>query len=113
MLMNMNQMLAVAKKNNFAVGAFNISDYAHFLGVMRACEELNAPVIIEIHPHPLDLPDLSGTASTPLGRVQFDYRRADRGVWQYHIELPEGAEGLFISPSGKRLSFRDTLQFSE
>ena len=69
--------------------------------------------IIVIHPHPLDLPDLSGTASTPLGRVEFDYRRADRGVWQYHIELPEGAEGLFISPSGKRLSFRDTLQFSE
>ncbi len=53
MLMNMNQLLAVAKKNNFAVGAFNISDYAHFLGVMRACEELDAPVIIEIHPHEL------------------------------------------------------------
>lgn len=54
MLLNMKQLLTVAKKNRFAVPAFNISDYSMFLGVMDTCERLQAPVIIEIHPHELD-----------------------------------------------------------
>lgn len=53
MLMNMKDLLVVAKKNNFAVPAFNISDYNMFNGVMDACEEKNAPVIIAIHPDEL------------------------------------------------------------
>lgn len=53
MLMNMKTLLSVAQKNHFAVPAFNISDYSMFLAVMKACEEENAPVIIEIHPHEL------------------------------------------------------------
>ncbi len=53
MLINMKQLLTVAKKNNFAVPAFNISDYNMFVGVMETVEELNAPVIIAIHPDEL------------------------------------------------------------
>ena len=53
MLMNMKELLAVAKKNNFAVPAFNISDYNMFNGIMEASEEKNAPVIIAIHPDEL------------------------------------------------------------
>ena len=33
MLMNMKELLKVAKKENFAVPAFNISSYAMFLGL--------------------------------------------------------------------------------
>jgi len=51
--MNMKDLLAVAQKNNFAVPAFNISDYNMFKGIMEACEEKNAPVIIAIHPDEL------------------------------------------------------------
>lgn len=54
MLMNMKKLLTVAKKNNFAVPAFNISDYNMFNGIMEACEEKNAPVIIAIHPDELN-----------------------------------------------------------
>ncbi len=53
MLMNMRELLAVANKHNFAVPAFNISDYNMFNGIMEASEEKNAPVIIAIHPDEL------------------------------------------------------------
>lgn len=53
MLMNMKDILAVAKKYKFALPAFNISDYSMFLGIIDVCEETNSPVIIEIHPDEL------------------------------------------------------------
>ena len=53
MLMNMNKLLEVANKNNFAVPAFNISDYAMLNGIFQASEEKNAPLIIAIHPEEL------------------------------------------------------------
>ena len=53
MLMNMKEILAVAKEHKFAIPAFNIADYSMFLGVMDLCEETNSPVIIEIHPDEL------------------------------------------------------------
>ncbi|MEF9941912.1 MAG: ketose-bisphosphate aldolase [Lachnospiraceae bacterium] len=53
MLMNMKELLAVANENDFAVPAFNISDYNMFNGIMETAEEKNAPVIIAIHPDEL------------------------------------------------------------
>ena len=53
MLMNMKDLLAVANKHNFAVPAFNVSDYSMFKGLMEITEELNAPIIIAIHPDEL------------------------------------------------------------
>lgn len=54
MLMNMKDLLKVANENNFAIPAFNISDYSMFIGIMDTCERTNSPVIIEIHPLELD-----------------------------------------------------------
>jgi fructose-bisphosphate aldolase class II len=53
MLVNGKAMLDVANANNFAVPAFNISDYAMMNGVFEISEEMNAPVIIAIHPDEL------------------------------------------------------------
>ena len=50
MLINGKALLDVANVNNFAVPAFNISDWAMFTGIMDVSEELQAPVIIAIHP---------------------------------------------------------------
>ena len=50
MLMNGQDLLAVANENNFAVPAFNISDYAMGKGIFEICEKLNAPLIVAIHP---------------------------------------------------------------
>ena len=53
MLMNMKEILAVAKEHRFAIPAFNISDWSMFIGIMDLCEETDSPVIIEIHPDEL------------------------------------------------------------
>jgi fructose-bisphosphate aldolase class II len=43
-------ILDIANEHNFAIPAFNISDWAMFNGVMDISEEKGAPVIIAIHP---------------------------------------------------------------
>ena len=50
MLINGKDLLAVANANNFAVPAFNVSDYAMNNALFDICEELRAPWIIAIHP---------------------------------------------------------------
>ena len=50
MLYTGKSILDVANANNFAIPAFNISDWAMFTGIIDISEELNAPVIIAIHP---------------------------------------------------------------
>lgn len=51
MLMSGQDVLAVANTNNFAVPAFNVSDYAMQNGLFEICEELQAPWILAIHPN--------------------------------------------------------------
>jgi fructose-bisphosphate aldolase class II len=53
MLVTMKEILEVAQKNKFAVPAFNTSSSMILKGVMEACEEKQAPVIIAIHPDEL------------------------------------------------------------
>jgi fructose-bisphosphate aldolase, class II len=53
MLMNLKEILAVAKGNNFAIPAFNTSSNMILTGVMEASEEMHSPVIIAIHPDEL------------------------------------------------------------
>src|SRR5215212_4691987 len=50
MLTTGKAILDVANERNFAVPAFNISDYAMFNGVIDISEEKNAPLIVAIHP---------------------------------------------------------------
>lgn len=53
MLITMKELLEVADKNEFAVPAFNAGTGQLLNSVMHASEELNAPVIIAIHPDEL------------------------------------------------------------
>jgi ketose-bisphosphate aldolase len=46
-LVNMTGMLQKARKNAYAVGAFNILDYNSMKAVVDAATELNAPVIVQ------------------------------------------------------------------
>lgn len=54
MLINMSQMLKIAKENNFAVGAFNVADSNFLRVVIEAAEENDSPAIIAVHPTELD-----------------------------------------------------------
>ena len=49
-LVNMNQLLEVARKNNFAVGAYNVSNLELMRTSIEQCEADYAPAIIMIHP---------------------------------------------------------------
>ena len=50
MLTTGKAILDIANEYFFAVPAFNISDYAMFLGIVDISEEKNAPLIVGIHP---------------------------------------------------------------
>jgi fructose-bisphosphate aldolase class II len=50
MLTTGKAILDVADEHNFAVPAFNISDYAMFNGIVDISEEKHAPLIVGIHP---------------------------------------------------------------
>lgn len=50
MLMNMKDLLSIAQKHHFAVGAFNVCDSILLKTVIEAAEENNAPIIVELAP---------------------------------------------------------------
>lgn len=52
-LMNMKDLLAVARENKFAVPAFNTASNMILRGVIEASEESSSPVILAIHPDEL------------------------------------------------------------
>ncbi|HAB6375661.1 TPA_asm: ketose-bisphosphate aldolase [Listeria monocytogenes] len=54
MLVNMKQLLEVAKEIKFAVGAFNVADSNFLRVVVEEAEKNNAPAIIAVHPTELD-----------------------------------------------------------
>lgn len=53
MLMNMKDLLAVAREHCFAVPAFNISSNMLLTAVLEASEEMQSPLILAIHPDEL------------------------------------------------------------
>lgn len=55
MLCTGDAILRVANSENFAVPAFNMSDYAIFKAVADVCEEKKAPWIVNVHPSEYDL----------------------------------------------------------
>ncbi|MGM0169606.1 fructose-bisphosphate aldolase, class II [Enterococcus sp. AZ135] len=54
MLINMKDLLAVARENKFAVPAFNICNYDMAKVIIEAAEETDSPVILEVHPIELE-----------------------------------------------------------
>jgi len=50
MLMNGKDLLAVANEHNFAIPAFNVSDYAMMNGLFEISEQKKSPMIVAIHP---------------------------------------------------------------
>lgn len=50
MLLNLKEILGVAKENSFAVGAFNTTDVALVRAVVEEAEETNTPAILQFAP---------------------------------------------------------------
>ncbi len=54
MLVNLKEIIDMAEKGNFAIPAFNVYNTETVMGVVKAAEELKAPVIIQVYPRLLN-----------------------------------------------------------
>lgn len=89
MLVNMRELLADAQKGNYAVGSFSVANMEMVLGVLKAAQELNAPVILQIaevrlKQSPLELigPLMVAAAKnvkTPVA-VHFDHGKTEKMI---------------------------------
>lgn len=89
MLVNMRDLLADAQKGNYAVGSFSVANMEMVLGVLKAAEELNAPVILQIaevrlKQSPLELIGplmvaAAEKANTPVA-VHFDHGKTEEKI---------------------------------
>lgn len=116
MLMTGKELLAVADKGNFAIPAFNISDWAMFQGIMAISEEKKAPVFIAIHPDELGhtgddiMPSIiqrCHKSSIPV-TVHFDHGTTyDQCIWA----IQSGFTSLMID--GSMLPFEENIALSK
>lgn len=89
MLVNMRNLLSDAQKGNYAVGSFSVANMEMVLGVLKAAEELCAPVILQIaevrlKQSPLELigPLMVAAAKhakTPVA-VHFDHGKTEKKI---------------------------------
>ena len=54
MLITLKEIIDIAEKGNFAIPAFNVYNTETVMGVVKAAEELRAPVIIQVYPRLLN-----------------------------------------------------------
>lgn len=47
-LVNMKDLLQKAKEGNYAVGSFSVANMEMILGIVKAAEEMNSPIILQI-----------------------------------------------------------------
>jgi len=50
MLVSLKYVLDLAEKGNFAIPAFNVYNMESVMGVLKAAEEMNAPIIMQVYP---------------------------------------------------------------
>ena len=48
MLVSMKEMLADARKNHYAIPAFDVSNYEMMKSVLQACEEVGSPALLQV-----------------------------------------------------------------
>lgn len=115
MLMTGKELLEIADKENFAIPAFNISDWAMFQGVMTVSEYLNSPVIIAIHPDELThtgedfMPSILQRCqkSRIPTIVHFDHGTTyEHAIWAINT----GFTSIMID--GSLLSFKDNIEIT-
>lgn len=116
MILNMKQLLSVANEEKFAVPAFNISSLPMLNGVIATCEELNSPVIIEIHPDELSyvgdsfiktVVDKANKTKIPVV-IHLDH---GANIPQVVRAIKDGFSSVMID--GSTLSFKDNIELTK
>lgn len=116
MLVNMRELLADAMDGNYAVGSFSVANMEMVLGVLKAAEELKAPVILQIaevrlKQSPLEvigplMVAAAENASTPVA-VHFDHGKTLEKITQ---ALDIGFTSVMFD--GSHLPLEENIEFT-
>lgn len=116
MLVAFDDILRRAREHRFAVGAFNIYNLEGALAVVRAAEELNSPVIIQVLPSALAIGETvliqlcreaGQTARIPVA-VHLDHCPSSGGIIQ---ALAAGISSVMAD--GSMLDYAENLVFTQ
>ncbi|HIY34380.1 MAG TPA: class II aldolase [Candidatus Eubacterium faecigallinarum] len=117
MLVNMRELLADAMDGNYAVGSFSVANMEMVLGVLKAAEELKAPVILQIaevrlKQSPLEvigplMVAAAENASTPVA-VHFDHGKTLEKITQ---ALDIGFTSVMFD--GSHLPLEENIEFTK
>lgn len=66
MLVNLKTILDIAEKGKFAIPAFNVYNMENVMGIIRAAEEMNAPVIIQCYSRLFSSPEKEADYLSPI-----------------------------------------------
>lgn len=117
MLVNMRDLLSDAQKGNYAVGSFSVANMEMVLGVIKAAEELNAPIILQIaevrlKQSPLEIIGplmvaAAKNAKVPVA-VHFDHGKTIEKITQ---ALETGFTSVMFD--GSHLPFDENIEFTK
>lgn len=116
MLVNGVKLLQVARENQFAVPAFNISDHAMMNGIYEVCEEMRSPLMVAIHPN-----EVAHVGPDFLPSVLHRARRTDIPVavhWDHGANYDEALRAIqlgftSIMIDGSMLPFDENISITE
>jgi len=116
MLINMKELLSVAKENQFAVPAFNIGSLEILKAVMESAEELNAPVILEIHPTEIEY--LTDAFAETVKRMAYEAKvpvviHLDHGGTKADIMRAINCGFTSVMIDGSTLSYEDNVKLTQ
>jgi len=116
MLINMKELLFIAKKNQFAVPAFNIGSLEILKAVIEGAEELNAPVILEIHPTEIEY--LTDAFAETIKRMAYEAKvpvviHLDHGGTKADIIRAINCGFTSVMIDGSTLSYEDNVKITQ
>lgn len=112
-LITLSEMLRVARKHQFAVGAFNAID-SHFVdGIFRAAEESNSPIILnvaEVHLRKIDVNDIASYVKFKAKNSHIPVTlNLDHGLTLETVEKALKAGFTSIMFDGSHLPYEDNV----
>ncbi len=117
MLINLKEIIALAEKGNFAIPAFNVYNMESVMGVIKAAEEMKAPVIMQVYPRLMKeetgyflSPVIKAAAEGALVPVCF---HLDHGPSELETtrSLRYGATGIMLD--GSTLPFEENIALTK
>lgn len=116
-LVNMKELLLKAKQGNYAIGAFNVANMEMIKGAIKAAEDLNSPIIIQVAEGRLEYSplDLIGPMMVEAAKqskvnvaVNFDHGQTLENI-KRALEL--GFTSVMID--GSKLSLEDNIKLTK